>query len=161
MSVLNTEVGKNSRRYWVVTTNYEKGNTKGDKVTVVEVDINDIPATFDVIYEHECGYAQCTFKSTPKNLELLIGYKSANQLNGGCFDNECSDRPCFKVDGYITYLNSVKEITGTEYDVLNKVHPSSKLSFNDINESVAQAFNEHFIDTDPPTEPLELLEPAF
>ncbi|MEJ6533998.1 hypothetical protein [Pseudoalteromonas lipolytica] len=154
-------VDQDSQRYWVVTTSYRIGDNTGEKITLVEVDKNNIPATFDLMYEHECGLAQCTFESTQENIELLIEYEYASQLNGGSFDNECYGRPCFDVDGYITYPNSIEEITGDEFDVLKKYCPSNTLSFNGVTNSVAQAFIEHLAKTDTPTEAVEFLKPAF
>ncbi|RZD19748.1 hypothetical protein [Pseudoalteromonas sp. MEBiC 03485] len=154
-------VDHDSNRYWVVTTHYRIGDNTGDKITLVEVDRNDIPATFDLMCEHECGRAQCTFETTQENIELLIEYEYASQLNGGSFDNECYGRPCFDVDGYTTYPKSIEEITGVEFDVLKKHLPSNTLSFNDVTESVAQAFIEHLANTDLPVKEFELLEPAF
>lgn len=154
-------VGHDSHHYWVVTTSYRIGDNTGDKITLVEVDRNDIPATFDLMYEHECGRAQCSFESTQDSIELLIEYEYASQLNGGRFDNECYGRPCFDVDGYITYPKSIEEITGVEFDVLKKHRPSNTLSFSDVTESVAQAFIEHLAKADLAVNELEFLEPAF
>lgn len=81
-----------STYYFVVKTNCQVGNTPMVKTDLAMAESRDVE---------------------------YLGPVIAQQVNGGLYDSELYGEPCFDADGFITYPESVVEVSSREFKVLS------------------------------------------